>query len=68
LVMYQVISKLSKVEKALVALYLEDYSYNDIAETVGMTPNHVAVKMSRVKTKLKELSKQDHHGTRSTEI
>jgi len=58
LVMYQAISKLNKVEKALVALYLEDYSYNDIAETMGMTPNHVAVKISRIKTKLKELSKQ----------
>ncbi|PUV26466.1 RNA polymerase sigma factor [Sphingobacterium athyrii] len=58
LLMYQAISKLNKVEKALVALYLEDYSYNDIAMTMGMTPNHVAVKISRIKTKLKELSKQ----------
>lgn len=58
LVMYQAISKLTKIEKALVALYLEDYSYNEIAETMGMTANHVAVKISRIKTKLKELSKQ----------
>ncbi|MDM1296297.1 sigma-70 family RNA polymerase sigma factor [Sphingobacterium sp. N143] len=56
-VMYQAISKLSNVEKALVTLYLEDYSYNEIAETMGMTPNHVAVKISRIKTKLKKLSK-----------
>jgi len=60
LAMYQAINKLSKIEKALVALYLEDYSYSDIAETMGMTPNHVAVKISRIKVKLKELSKKQH--------
>lgn len=58
LLMYQAISRLTKVEKALVTLYLEDYSYNEIAETLGMTPNHIAVKISRIKTKLKQLSKQ----------
>jgi RNA polymerase sigma-70 factor (ECF subfamily) len=56
--MYQAISRLTKVEKALVTLYLEDYSYNEIAETLGMTANHVAVKISRIKTKLKQISKQ----------
>jgi RNA polymerase sigma-70 factor (ECF subfamily) len=35
-------------------LYLEDYSYKDIGEILGITPNNVAVKMNRVKTKLKE--------------
>ncbi|MGJ1408288.1 RNA polymerase sigma factor [Sphingobacterium thalpophilum] len=58
LIMYRAISKLTKVEKALVALYLEDYSYNEIAETMGISTNHVAVKISRIKTKLRELSKQ----------
>ncbi|WP_270088597.1 RNA polymerase sigma factor [Sphingobacterium sp. SYP-B4668] len=56
--MYQSITKLSKIEKALVALYLEDYSYKEIAQTMGMTPNHVAVKISRIKEKLKTLSKE----------
>ncbi len=56
--MYQSIAKLSKIEKALVALYLEDYSYKEIAQTMGMTPNHVAVKISRIKEKLKTLSKE----------
>ena len=48
------IASLSKIEKALVTLYLEDYSYIQIGEMLGITANNVAVKMNRVKTKLKE--------------
>lgn len=58
LAMYRAIGQLSKIEKALVALYLEDYSYKEIGDTMGMTANHVAVKISRIKEKLKDLSKK----------
>ncbi|MEO6000951.1 MAG: sigma-70 family RNA polymerase sigma factor [Chitinophagaceae bacterium] len=52
------ISELSRVDKALVMLYLEDYSYQQIAEVLGITANHVGVKMSRIKVLLKENSKK----------
>ena len=52
--MYAAIGELSKIDKAIVMLYLEDYSYNDIGEMMGITANNVAVKMNRIKTKLKE--------------
>ncbi|MFY0116394.1 sigma factor-like helix-turn-helix DNA-binding protein [Acinetobacter baumannii] len=39
-------------------LYLEDYSYIEIGEMVGITPNNVAVKMNRIKVKLKENSQK----------
>ncbi len=52
--MYQAIGNLSKIDKAIVMLYLEDYNYNDIGEMMGITANNVAVKMNRIKTKLKE--------------
>jgi RNA polymerase sigma-70 factor (ECF subfamily) len=52
--MNKAIGKLSKIDKALVTLYLEDYSYIEIGETLGITPNNVAVKMNRLKLKLKE--------------
>lgn len=52
--MQKAIASLSKVDKALVTLYLEDYSYIHIGEMLGITPNNVAVKMNRIKTKLKE--------------
>lgn len=58
--MYQAIGSLSKIDKALVMLYLEDYSYDEISNVLGITANNVAVKMNRIKTKLKEESKKHY--------
>jgi RNA polymerase sigma factor (sigma-70 family) len=52
--MYAAIGNLSKIDKAIVMLYLEDYSYIEIGEMMGITANNVAVKMNRIKLKLKE--------------
>ena len=52
--MYAAIGELSRIDKALVMLYLEDYSYQEIGEMMGITANNVAVKMNRIKLKLKE--------------
>ena len=54
--MYTAIGNLSKIDKAIVMLYLEDYNYIDIGEMMGITANNVAVKMNRIKWKLKETS------------
>ena len=51
--MYKAIAHLSKIDKALVMLYLEDYNYADIAEMMGISANNVAVKINRLKVKLK---------------
>lgn len=56
--LYKAIEKLSDVEKSIVLLYLEDKPYEEIAEITGITPNYVAVKMSRIKEKLKTLIKE----------
>ncbi len=58
--MYAAIGNLSKIDKAIVMLYLEDYSYIEIGETIGITPNNVAVKMNRIKTKLKEETQRNN--------
>jgi len=58
--MYTAIGELSKIDKALVMLYLEDYSYDEIGNMLGITANNVAVKMNRIKTKLKEESKKHY--------
>lgn len=52
--MYKAIGNLSSIDKAIVMLYLEDYSYQEIGDMVGITANNVAVKMNRIKSKLKE--------------
>lgn len=46
---------LSKTDKALVMLYLEEKSYKEIAEIMGMTESNVGVKINRIKKRLKEI-------------
>ena len=50
----EAINALSRVDKALVMLFLDNYSYAEIAEIMGITSNNVAVKMNRIKSRLKE--------------
>lgn len=53
--LYRAVRKLKEADRALVLLYLEDKSYQEIAEILGMTISNVGVKINRVKAKLKEL-------------
>jgi len=53
--MYVAVKQLNDIEKALVFLYLEDKSYREIAETMGISEVNARVKMNRVKTKLKKI-------------
>ncbi len=55
--LYKAVEQLSDVEKSIVLLYLEDKPYEEIAEITGITANYVAVKMSRIKEKLRTLIK-----------
>jgi len=55
--MFEAIRMLSQTERALIALYLEDYSHREIAEITGITENYVGVKISRIKDKLKNILK-----------
>ena len=49
----QFISELKEFDRALMLLYLEENSYKDIAEILGITETNVASKISRIKDKLK---------------
>ncbi|MEY8019932.1 RNA polymerase sigma factor [Muriicola sp. E247] len=53
--MYKAIRQLGDIDKALVFLYLEDKSYREISETLGISEVNARVKMNRVKTKLKTI-------------
>ncbi|WP_378184874.1 RNA polymerase sigma factor [Aquimarina sp. W85] len=53
--MYAALKDLNDIEKALVFLYLEDKSYREISETMGISEVNARVKMNRVKTKLKKI-------------
>ncbi|WP_299825528.1 sigma-70 family RNA polymerase sigma factor [uncultured Pontibacter sp.] len=46
------ISCLEKQERLIISLVLEEVSYKEIAEVLGLTTNHVGVKINRIKQKL----------------
>jgi len=48
------IAMLNESDTSIIVLYLEDISYKQIAEITGLTENHVAVKMKRIRKKLFE--------------
>ncbi len=50
----QIISELNDLDKALMLLYLEERSYTEISEIIGITETNVSTKISRIKTKLKK--------------
>lgn len=53
-IMYKAISQLEKVEKAIVLLWLEDKTYEEIADTIGMSVKNISVRLVRIKAKLVE--------------
>lgn len=57
--LYNAIYKLNPIEKALVTLFLEDLSYEQIAEATGIGASHVGVMLHRAKKKLSSLMKEE---------
>ena len=57
--LYKAIEQLSQVEKAIVMLYMEDRSYEEMEEILGMTQGNLRVKMNRIKEKLRQLTKNN---------
>lgn len=53
--LYKAIQNLNDIDKALVFLYLEDKSYREISETLGISEVNARVKMNRAKDKLKKI-------------
>ncbi|MCC9165626.1 RNA polymerase sigma factor [Pontibacter harenae] len=55
--LYMALQQLNDAEKAFMALYLEDFSYREIAEVLGISENNVGVRLNRIKSKLKQTLK-----------
>ncbi|WP_223808831.1 RNA polymerase sigma factor [Rufibacter hautae] len=53
--MYGAIKKLSQVDQAIILLYLEDCSYREMAEVLGISESNVGVKLNRIKGQLRTL-------------
>jgi RNA polymerase sigma-70 factor (ECF subfamily) len=56
--LYAAIRQLPKGEAALVLLYLDDLSYREIAEVLGISESNVGVKLNRARKVLGELMKE----------
>jgi RNA polymerase sigma factor (sigma-70 family) len=54
LLLYQFIERLDPLNKALVLLYLDGNSYQEIADILGIRETNVATKLSRLKKTMKQ--------------
>jgi RNA polymerase sigma-70 factor, ECF subfamily len=62
-ILYNAIAKLTEIEKAIVMLYLDDKSYEQMEDILGVSQGTLRVKMTRIKVKLRQLSNVKQHGT-----
>lgn len=53
--LYKAIRQLSEVDRAVILLYLEEKSYDEIADIIGTNANNIGVRISRIKERLKKL-------------
>lgn len=60
--LHSLINRLGQLDKSIVLLYLEEKSYEDIAEIMGLTVTNVATKLSRVKDKLRKMNTENNGG------
>jgi len=51
--LYAFIGQLDPLNRALILLYLEDRSYAEIADVLGISETNVATKLGRIKQKLR---------------
>ncbi|WP_207508368.1 RNA polymerase sigma factor [Telluribacter humicola] len=52
----EAIAQLNEIEKAIVMLYLEGRSYDEMEEILGISQGNLRVKMTRIKDKLRQLT------------
>lgn len=53
--LYKAIKLLKESDRAIILLYLDDKSYKDMAEILGITVTNVGAKVNRVKNQLKSI-------------
>lgn len=53
--LYTAIKKLSEVDRAVILLYLEEKSYQEMANIMGSNPNNIGVRIKRIKERLKKI-------------
>jgi RNA polymerase sigma-70 factor (ECF subfamily) len=53
--LYDAIRQLSEVDRGVILLYLEEKSYQQIADIIGTNSNNIGVRIKRIKERLKKI-------------
>lgn len=53
--LFTALKQLNDTDKTIITLYLEDLSYQEIAEVTGISENYIGVKLNRIKTRIQKL-------------
>ena len=56
------IHNLDEIDKSIMLLYLEEKSYDEISEIIGISKSNVGVRINRAKKVLKQNLKNLNHG------
>ena len=58
--LYDAIRQLSEIDRGVILLYLEEKSYQEIADIMGTNTNNIGVRITRIKERLKKILTQSH--------
>jgi len=58
--LYAAIRQLSEIDRGIILLYLEEKSYQEIADIMGTNTNNIGVRITRIKERLKKILNQSH--------
>ncbi|NQY27917.1 MAG: RNA polymerase sigma factor [Flavobacteriaceae bacterium] len=53
--LYSAIRQLSEIDRGVILLYLEEKSYQEIADIIGTNTNNIGVRITRIKERLKKI-------------
>ena len=59
--LYGAIEQLSDLDKAIITLYLEEHSYDEIASILTLSRTNVSTRINRIKAKLERILKTNGH-------
>ena len=57
--LHRLISRLGDIDKAIITLWLEENSYEEIGRIMGLSQSNVAVRVHRIKDKLSRMASAD---------
>ncbi len=60
--LHRAIQRLKEIDRAIMILYLEERTYAQIAEIIGISESNVGVRITRAKSKLKEIIDRNGNG------